>query len=315
VVRVAVVAGLLTAGGVLEATGKLRQWVIAAFGKVPGGYTRLQTHQLAIAHAERSARGWLGPAQPAGFFVGTWHRADRMFTHDIRKFTVRRDGERLLVRAWTLCDERWRLCREREVAAVLERAPGGGIQALNASFPTGAGQAWLKLAPSRDAGQGAFVMTHVALERDAAWQVSSGGAVMATRERAPVPVASFVGAWRRVTAPQLGDFTRLRLRSPDGASLIVQLWMLCGEGRECDLGEKPAETDGEGGVSRAVAGYGYEHRQLGVTLEPRADGDLDATSDVATLRYTTRTGRRGGTYTDTTGRASRTLRTVLRRGE
>ena len=51
-------------------------------------------------------------------------------------------------------------------------------------------------------------MTHVALERHAAWQVSSGGAVAAARERPPAPAAAFVGAWRRDTPPQLGDYDR-----------------------------------------------------------------------------------------------------------
>ena len=313
--RLLLCTAALAIGFGLESSGKLRQFAIAAIGKVPGGLTRLQTHQRAVDQLRSQARAAMGEPQPASFFVGRWYPERKGLRHDVRHLEIRASGEQLLARAWTDCGKPAEGCRTPETVARAERTADGRIASLQFAGPNAAGRYWVQLAPGRYASQPVFMSTHVLLEADPAWQVSSGPWVSAKRERDPVALAEYEGEWRRASPPGAGDFTRLAVRRIDAGRLALSVSIQCSPTAECDLGEVQArlEVDAQGRASSVRAEFARENRQLIVTLEPARAGVLDATSEVATISYSTVRTRRGTSVTQATGRKSSTRHTILRR--
>lgn len=299
----------------LEATGTLRATVLQVFGRVPGGPTSLQVHQRAIVQMADSGRASFGAPRPLEFFVGAWRRIDRVYFHDARRLSVREEGGRVLMRAWTECREEAPPCDAGEAEGRVERAADGRVQSVSASLATPTGRLWLMLAPGRDEKGPAVLMTHAQLANDPAVQVSSGGAVTAFREGVPSSPDAFAGTWLAAPGARSPLLQRLEVRR-SGADLFVRAWAPCPGRPSCDLGEKAAHAEPEpGGAMRAVvAVFERENMRWRVTLGIQADGSLEAVAYASTFSYTTVQPRRGGApYQMATGSRNATSRVILER--
>ncbi len=301
------IASLVGLAAALEATGKLREAVIAWFGRVPGGPTRMQVHKQAIAQFEAQERSWAGKPQPLEYFAGGWSRDTQLMRHQVRI-----EGERAWMRIFLECAPGNPPCEAGETEARVSRGDGG-VSGIAATVTTDFGRVWAKLVPGRYPAEPALAMTHAIVEGPE-WQMSSGTPVVVSRERKPVPRAAYVGDWQRLRMPaREGEMTRLSVRSAGGDGLSMQAWMQCGP-RECDLGAQSATVETEGGMVRiARAVFSRENRELAIALEPPAGDRAEALSEASLLRYTTTQMRRGGTHTYVSGRNSSNTRVELRR--
>ncbi|MGQ0510947.1 MAG: hypothetical protein ACT4P9_10070 [Betaproteobacteria bacterium] len=305
----------LAIGVALEASGKLRAGVLAVAGKVPGGPTRLQTHQRAIADLRAQAQRAYGDPLAIDDLVGRWTKQGTGMLQDVRRVELRRAGDGLVARVAIECREGGALCEMPEVPALVERTGDGRVQAVAATGTAPLGRYWVLLAPGRHKSQPMFMSTHVMVENDA-WQVSSGPWASVALERDPVPLERFAGAWRSTGSVLTGDLTRLTVSI--AGNVTVQAWVRCPQTQECELGSAAgkAEPGGSAGASRIDASFTHANATRTLTLEPRADGALDARIESSTYSHTTEVHRRAPRATPTTrtyvsGRASSTRSSVL----
>lgn len=276
----------LAIGVALEASGKLRAGVLAVAGKVPGGPTRLQMHLRAIADLREQARRAYGEPLAIDDLVGRWRRQGTGMLQDVRRVELRPAGDGLVARVAIECREGGVLCEMPEVPALVERSSDGRVQAVTATGPAPLGRYWVLLAPGSHKSQPMFMSTHVMLENDA-WQVSSGPWANVALERDPVPLERFAGTWRSTGPAQTGDITRLSVSV--AGNVMVQAWVRCAQTQECGLGSVAgkAEPGGSVGASRIDASFTHANATRILTLEPRADGALDASIESSTFSHTT----------------------------
>lgn len=293
----------LVIGVALEASGKLRAGVLAAWGKVPGGPTRLQMHQRAVADLHQQARRAYGDPLAIEDLVGRWTRRGHGFLQDVRRIELRVAGDGLAARVSIECREGGGLCEMPEVPAVLERSGDGRVQAVTVSGPAPLGRYWALLAPGRYKSQPMFMSTHVMVE-DNTWQVSSGPWASVALDRDPVPIERFAGTWRSTARVQTGDISRISVST--AGNLVLHGWVWCPQSQECELGAAAGKADpgGSAGASRIDAAFTHANVRRALTLEPRADGSLDATLEATTYSTTTEVHQRSP-------RASPTTRTYV----
>lgn len=310
-------ASLLALAAVLESTGKLREAVIAAFGRVPGGLTRLQAHQQAIARFEAADAGWTGEAIPLERYLGNWRRNAGLIPHQVRRVLISEAGGRVRMRIFLECLPAGEVCDAGESEAVVTTAPDGRVAGIAAALPTGFGRVWVKLVPGRTANQPMLMMAHAMVEGPT-WQVGTGVPVGVMREKAPAARLAYVGTWLRVQPAKMWEFTRLRVRDSGAGGLAMAIWVKCEADKECDFGEQPAELERDGELVRIVrARFLREDRELGIVLEPPAGDLTEVASSLSLLRYSTGTIYRRGmpsrTYTYESGRNTSGSRVEVRR--
>ncbi len=226
----------------------------------------------------REYRTQMGEPQPATFFEGAWRRHGGLYNDAVRRVSIRSNGGGLSVRVWYNCIYGKPACDAGEVPAVLTALPDGLIKSLSAR---------LSVPNKHYSYQPAIPNTHIWL-----WMTSGkysyqpallgdggvGALEILVRENPATPLAEYVGEWGRSAPKGIGDFTRLTVRQTGTQSLAIHVWTLCDDGRECDLGEKPAqmELEADGLLREAIVVFETKYGKLTIILEPPYQGRFDA---------------------------------------
>ena len=227
----------------------------------------LEAHESNKARLIREYRTQMGEPQPVTFFEGTWRRHGRLSQDDVRRVNIRSNGGDLSIRVWYDCIYRGPACDAGEVPAVLTARPDGLIESLSAKLPVPKSRIWLWMSSGKYSYQPAVIGTGFA-----------GTVGILVRENPAAPLAEYVGEWGRPAPKEIGAFTRLTVRQTGTQSLAIQVWALCDDRRECDLGEKTAqmELEADGLLREAKVVFETKYGELTIILEPPYQGRFDA---------------------------------------